>query len=219
MTNLMGALGINAGTADSNSKSDTTGSSTTSNANSGTASSTGTTSGTSTNQGSTNATYSGDQGGMQGSLASALEGLISNGGNSPQLQAQQTASADQINKNYANSGTAMNRFLAARGFGSSGKAGNNALQTELGRQSALAQNSASYGATALSNLNTSLSQALQFAFANPGTMSSGTTSNTGTNTEGVSTNSTGTSSTNSNQSTTASGTGSSVGVGVGVGGK
>jgi len=173
MGQISSALGLNYGTADSNSTSSQT------------------SSGTGTTAGSTTPTYSGAQGGLQGALAQTLQQLLAQGGNSPQLQAQETNSANQINQNYSSLGTTMNRFLASRGFGNSGAVGTSALQTQIARQNSLAGNTAAYGATALSDLSTSLSQALQFAFANPGSSTAGTAA--GSTTTGTTQNATGSS--------------------------
>lgn len=126
---------------------------------------------------STNKTYTADQTSLQGSLIQALQGLIS-GSASPTVTAAQTASADQINSEYSSVGDRTQKFLAARGFGSSGQAGKSVLQTELGRQGALANNSASYGATGLQLQQQGLQDSLSAAFNNSGTTSTGTSSDT-----------------------------------------
>jgi hypothetical protein len=110
---------------------------------------------------------------------STLLPSVASGGISPNVQATETASADQINKGYSGIGDRMNKFLAARGFGQSGKTGQAALQTELGRQGALAGNASNAAGQQL-NLNTTyLSDALNAAFNTPGSNSSGTTSGSG----------------------------------------
>jgi hypothetical protein len=111
---------------------------------------------------------------LQSSLMAALNSLMG-GSASPAIQGAQTQSADQINSEYSSMGDRMNRFLAARGFGSSGQVGSTALKTELGRQSSLAGNTATYG---LNEMNTALSDSLTAAFASPTT----TTTNSGTQT-------------------------------------
>jgi hypothetical protein len=113
-------------------------------------------------------TYSAGQSSLQGTLLDALTKLLLGGGSSPQLQALQTQSADQINKNFSGVSDRINSFLASRGFGQSGLTGGAALSTELGRQGALAGNTATYGGLSLNQFNTGLADALQFAFANPG---------------------------------------------------
>jgi hypothetical protein len=67
----------------------------------------------------------------------------------------------------------MNQFLASRGFGQSGQTGQAALQTELGRQGALATNAANAGANQLAQNNTTLADAMAFSLANPGSSNTG----------------------------------------------
>jgi hypothetical protein len=117
---------------------------------------------------------------LQSSLMAALNSLMG-GSASPAIQGAQTQSADQINSEYSSMGDRMNRFLAARGFGSSGQVGSTALKTELGRQSSLAGNTATYGQMGLNEMNTALSDSLTAAFASPTTTttSNGTQTNSG----------------------------------------
>ena len=131
---------------------------------------------------STQYQYSPEQSGLQSNLMQVLTQLITGGGSSPQLQKAQTASASQINSNYAAAGDRTNRFLAARGFGKSGQAGDVALKTELGRQGALAQNSAAYGMKGLDLFQQGLSDALAAAFKQTGqtASTSGTSSTSST---------------------------------------
>ena len=117
------------------------------------------------------------QTGLQSSLMAALNSLMG-GSASPAIQSVQTQSADQINSEYSSMGDRMNRFLAARGFGQSGQVGSTALKTELGRQSSLAGNTATYGQMGMNEMNTALSDSLTAAFASPST----TTTNSGTQT-------------------------------------
>jgi hypothetical protein len=105
-----------------------------------------------------------------------LTGGIASGGLSPNVQATETAGADQINKTSAGLGDRMNKFLAARGFGKSGAAGSSALQTEIGREGALGTNASAAAGTQIGENNTLLSDALGFAFANPGQTAAGSTS-------------------------------------------
>src|ERR1039458_5307095 len=96
-----------------------------------------TTSGTNTEQN----TYSAGQTSLQDMLSKMfaqffLPGLTS-GAISPNVQAMQTAGADQINKTSAGLGDRMQKFVAQRGFGKSGTSGKVALSGELSRESAL----------------------------------------------------------------------------------
>jgi hypothetical protein len=145
--------------------------------------SSGTTSGTSS--GTKTNTYSGDQSGLQSTLASIFQSLspsLASGGISPNVQAMQTAGADQINKTSAGLGDRMTKFLAARGFGSSGTSGKTALQGELGRESALGANASAASGLQLQQNNQSLQDMLGFAFANPGQNTTGVTSGTSSGT-------------------------------------
>lgn len=133
----------------------------------------------------TSNTYSAGQSNLQDQFTSFLSKLIpsmSSGTLSPDVQAQSTGAADQINSTYSAVGDRLNRFLAARGFGKSGQTGQSQLQTELGRAGALAANS-SAAATDQLQLNSSyLSDALQAAYKNIGSTDygSGQTSGVGT---------------------------------------
>jgi hypothetical protein len=167
---------------------------------------TGATTGSGT--GTSTPTYSPAQGGLQQSLADALTAILSGTGYSPQVQALQTQSADQINRQYSGLSDNLNEKFASRGFGKSGASGDVQLQTELSREGAIANNNANFAGTALNQWNSGLAQALNFAFANPGTTTS--TSATGT----TSSNSTDLSS----QKTTASGSSFGLGVGGGLAG-
>jgi hypothetical protein len=138
---------------------------------------------TSTGNAATTPTYNSFQTTLQSLLSNVMGTLlpsVASGGVSPNVQATETASADQINKSYSSLGDRMTKFLAARGFGQSGKSGQVQLQTELGRQGALAGNASAAAGQQL-NLDTNyLSDALAFAFANPGSMATGTTTGSGT---------------------------------------
>jgi len=121
-----------------------------------------------------------------GSLPGAIAG---SGEKSPQVKALETASAGDINKAFTATGDRMNRFLASRGFGASGTAGQAQLQTELGRSAALAKNSADYGGMQMQNdlaklqtiYSPTLLSALNYAFNPMG--ASSTTYGTSTGTE------------------------------------
>lgn len=128
---------------------------------------------------STQYQYSPEQSGLQSNLMQVLTQLITGGGSSPQVTQAQNASASQINSTYAAAGDRTNRFLAQRGFAKSGQAGDVALKTELGRQGALAQNSAAYGMKGLDLFQQGLSDALAAAFKQTGqTASTSGTSST-----------------------------------------
>ena len=140
------------------------------------------TNGTGSASSTSSPTFSVGHAGLQGILSNVLSSLVpsvASGGLSPNVQALQTQSANQINQNYASLGQRLNRFLAARGFGQSGQVGQAALQTDLGRQGALANNNANYSGLQLQQNNSLLSDALQYAFAAPGSTSASTTSSTG----------------------------------------
>ena len=126
---------------------------------------------TSSSSGTSSSTpsYTPGQTDLQASLAGYLGNLLTPGTTSPAVTAQKNQSADTINKTYAGLGDRMNKFLAARGFGKSGKVGQAALQTELGRSAAIAGNDANYGAEQLNLQQSAASDALKMAFANPTT--------------------------------------------------
>src|ERR1035438_6016572 len=107
-----------------------------------------------------------------------LPGLTS-GAISPNVQAMQTAGADQINKTSAGLGTRMQNFLAQRGFAKSGTSGKVALQGELGRESALGANASAASALQLQQNNTMLSDALNLAFSKIGQTTTGTANSSG----------------------------------------
>lgn len=112
-------------------------------------------------------TYSEGQKDLQDSLAKAFQSFlpgVTGGGTTPNVAAVQTQNADTINKSYGGLGDRMTRFLASRGFGSSGETGKVALQTELGRQGALAENNSAAAGLQLNQNSSWLQQALQFAF-------------------------------------------------------
>jgi hypothetical protein len=120
---------------------------------------------------STSTQYSPGQTALQDLLSGTFSSLIpsvASGGMSPNVQTTETAGADQINKSYSTMGDRLNRFLAARGFGKSGQVGQAELQTETGRQSALAGNYASAAQMQLNQNNTLLSDALAAAYASMG---------------------------------------------------
>jgi hypothetical protein len=116
-------------------------------------------------------TYTGQQSTMQQLLAQVFSSLLpaaQSGGLSPNVQALATANANSINQNYQSLTDRTNRYLAQRGFGQSGLVGQNALQTEIARQGSLAANLSNASGQQLTQNNTLLSDALNFAFMNPG---------------------------------------------------
>jgi hypothetical protein len=120
---------------------------------------------------------------MQSTLASLFQSLapsLASGTLSPATQATETAGADQINKTSAGLGDRMTKFLASRGFGSSGTTGKVALQGELGRESALGANASAAAGNQLQQNSQSLAEMLGFAFANPGSSTTGNSSGTTT---------------------------------------
>jgi hypothetical protein len=130
-------------------------------------------------------TYTSDQSGLQTMLSSLFKTLMpaaTSGSISPNVQAMQTAGADQINKTSAGLGDRMQKFLAQRGFGSSGTSGKVALQGELGRESALGANASAASGLQLQQNSTMLADALAMAYANPGAVKSGTDSGTSSGT-------------------------------------
>jgi hypothetical protein len=144
----------------------------------------GGTNSSSTSSGSNSNTYTAGQTSLQNSLMTALSQLLpaaSNGSLSPNVQNTETANANSINQQYSQVGQNMNRYLAARGFGQSGSTGQAALQTELGRQGALAANESSASGQQLSLDSTLLSDSLQAAFNSTGSTSSGATSGSSSN--------------------------------------
>ena len=115
--------------------------------------------------------FSPGQTGLQESLMAFLQSMIpgiAGGGLTPNVAAMKTASADAINKESTGIGDRMNRFLAARGLGKSGQCGKVALETELGRQGALASNESKYAGLQLDQNNTMLADALKAAFESMG---------------------------------------------------
>jgi hypothetical protein len=133
--------------------------------------------------GSESNTYSAGQTSLQDMLSQMfsqffLPGLTS-GAISPNVQAMQTAGADQINKTSAGVGDRMQKFLAQRGFAKSGTSGKVALQGELGRESALGANASAASALQLQQNNTMLSDALNLAFSKIGQTTTGTANSSG----------------------------------------
>ena len=124
-------------------------------------------------------TYTSLQSGLQSALSGVLSSILpslSSGAPTPGTAASEATNANTINQSYSALGQRLNKFLAARGFGQSGQSGQTQLSTELGREGALAGNIAS-GTAAQQNLIPGLlTDALQFAYANPGSTASGRSS-------------------------------------------
>lgn len=127
----------------------------------------GSTSSNSKSNSSQSSTYTPGQSDIQDALARAFKTLlpgVTGGGISPNVTALQTQNADTINKTDTGLAGRMQKFLAGRGFGSSGESGKVALSSELGRQSDLAANNTGAAGLQLSQNNSTLQQMLQFAF-------------------------------------------------------
>lgn len=138
----------------------------------------------SSSNGSQSNTYSGDQSGLQSTLLKAFQTLlpgVTSGGIGPNVQALQTQGADTINKSFDGVTDRVNKFLAARGFGSSGESGKATLSTELGRQSALATNNNNAAGLQLGQNDNLLSQALAAAYQQMGFTGSQASKGSGSN--------------------------------------
>ena len=141
-------------------------------------------SGKSSSSGTQSTTFSPLQEALQGTIGSVFGSLvpsIASGSTPAPVTAMQTQSADQINKTSSGLTDRMTKFLASRGMGASGQTGKVALQGELGREGALAANSANYAAQGLNYGQGLLSQALAYAFNGIGQtqQQSGTASQSG----------------------------------------
>lgn len=126
-------------------------------------------------------TYAPGQTALQTQLGSALStnlGASQAGTMTPGVMAQKTAAADTINKNSAGLLDRVNSYLAQSGFGKSGATGKAAVQSELGRQSALGANEANF-AQVQQGVNTqNLLAALNYAFQSLGQTASGVSTGT-----------------------------------------
>jgi hypothetical protein len=111
---------------------------------------------------------------LSSSLAASDAGTLS-----PGVQAQETASADQINKTAGGLTDRINSFLAARGFGKSGTTGKATLQGELGRESQLAGNQANFAQVQQGVNSSNLLAALNYAFTSLGLTQNETASSSG----------------------------------------
>jgi len=127
--------------------------------------------------------YSPWQTALQGLLGSSLSSQIggaTTGTESPDVKALQTQSDNQINANYSTLGKNLNKTLAARGFGDSGATESGALDTELGRQGAIANNAGNFAGLQLNQNQGFLSDALLAAFNSMGNTTTGQTQGSGT---------------------------------------
>jgi hypothetical protein len=119
-------------------------------------------------QSTTNAnTYSPWQTALQSLLGSSLSSQLSgasSGTLSPDVQAMEDNSANQINATAKSGEKNLNQNLAARGFGDSGATESGALATELGRQGSLAQNQSNFAGLQLNQNQNFLSDSLMAAF-------------------------------------------------------
>lgn len=140
----------------------------------------GSTGGTSSKASSSSAqdnVYSPDQSTVQslfGRFAQALIPSLTAGDLAPATEAQTTANADKINRNFSGVASNLMKAYAARGFGPSGQAGDSTLQTELARQGAQAGNLEAGADSQLQQNQQSLLAALQYAFQSLGTTAAGT---------------------------------------------
>ncbi len=128
--------------------------------------------------------YTPEQSDLQSGLLNAFKTLLpglTSGGIGPNVAKVQTQNADTINKQSTGMGAKLQQFLASRGFGQSGESGKAQLQTELGRQGALAGNDAAAGQMQLNQNSSLLSDALAAAYKSIGYTGNNTTSGSGTN--------------------------------------
>lgn len=142
----------------------------------------GGTSSSSTGSSTQSNTYSPGQTSLQSQLGSSLSSDLagaSAGTMSPGVTAQETASADAINKTAAGTGSRISQFLASRGFGKSGATGSAGLQTELGRQSDLASNQANFAGVQQNVNGQNLLASLNYALTSLGSSGTGASSGSG----------------------------------------
>jgi hypothetical protein len=142
-------------------------------------------SGTTASTGSQQNVYAPGQTALRGQVGGTLSQDLTaaNAGTlSPGVTAMETNAADQINKTSSGLTDRVNQFLAQRGLGKSGQTGKATLEGELGRESQLGTNAATF-AGQQTNLNQqNLLAALNYAFSSLGSNvnQTGTTSGTGT---------------------------------------
>lgn len=143
----------------------------------------GATTSQSTGQSTTANSYAPGQTGLQGDLGKSLSTDLAAkdaGTLSPGTTALKTQAADSINKTSGGLTDRVTQFLAQRGFGKSGATGQASLQGELGRESALGNNEATF-AGQQQNLNSqNLLAALNYAFTSLGSSAQGASTGSGT---------------------------------------
>jgi hypothetical protein len=126
-------------------------------------------------------TYNPTQQTTQGDIGTALQQDLaaSNAGVlTPGTQAEETTSADTINKTAAAGMNRTQQLLASRGFGPSGMTGQATLQSELARESAQGANTATYAGMQNTMNSQNLLAALNYAFTSLGSTASGTSTGT-----------------------------------------
>lgn len=121
--------------------------------------------------GSVTPTYSADQTGLQGDLASALRMLLQNGGAS--LDPLKTAAIGGVNQTYAGAEKRLQRNYASRGFGQSGKVLTDARGLEQSRAGDIGGLESKFAAMGIDQNNHILDLVKSFAFANPGQKTEG----------------------------------------------
>ena len=94
----------------------------------------------------------------------------------PGTVAQETAADDQVNKTSSGLTDRVNSFLAQRGFGKSGSTGKATLEGELGRESQVGSNAATFAGKQDSLNSTNLLAALNYALTSLGSSATGTSS-------------------------------------------
>jgi hypothetical protein len=105
---------------------------------------------------------------LQNDLAASNAGTLT-----PGVQAQETTSADQINKTAKAGTDRVQQMLASRGLGQSGQTGQATLQGELARESAQGANTATYAGMQNQMNSQNLLAALNYAFTSLGSTASG----------------------------------------------
>lgn len=85
-----------------------------------------------------------------------------------------TAAASSINRDYDGAQTSLESRLAARGFGNSGKLVTNEKNLQIARAGSLGNLESQFAALQLDQQNKQRDQQQRFAFASPGSKSSGT---------------------------------------------
>ncbi len=146
-------------------------------------------SGSTTNQNSSSSgtstpTYTPGQSGLQNDLLSSLSGVLKGGpqGIFQSMQPLVTAGTNNINQANDGSQTQMDRYLASRGMGGGGVAGQSAAALESQRLGQVSGLNSSVAGMANQDFYQSLSDALDAAYKNPGNTSTGTSSGSSTTT-------------------------------------